>query len=106
MSVVTVYVVFADVEEAMRIGRTLVEEQLAACINVLAPCTSIYRWEGAVEQSDEAPALLKTTTQAADALIVRLSELHSYEVPAIVVWPIERLPVSFGDWVEECVPVI
>ncbi len=100
MSVATVYVVFANVDEAMRIGRTVVEERLAACINVLAPCTSIYWWEGAVVQSSEVPALLKTTVAAADALIARIAELHSYEVPAITVWPIERLAVSFADWVE------
>ncbi len=100
MSVVTVYVVFADVEEAIRIGRIVVEERLAACINVLAPCTSIYRWEGNIVQSDEAPALLKTTLERADLLVGRVSELHSYDVPAIVVWPIERLGASFADWVE------
>ena len=100
MSVVAVYVVFADVGEAMRIGRTVVEERLAACINVLAPCTSIYWWEGAVAQSDEAPALLKTTHARVDALIERLADLHSYEVPAIVALPVDRLAASFGDWVE------
>ena len=100
MSVVTVYVVFADVAEAMRIGRIVVEERLAACINVLAPCTSIYWWEGAVTQSDETPALLKTTLARADALIERIEELHGYDVPAIVVWPIERLAASYGEWVE------
>ncbi len=100
MSVVTVYVVFADVEEAMRIGRTVVGERLAACINVLAPCTSIYWWEGIVAQSDEVPALLKTTLEGADRLIERVSELHSYDVPAITVWPVERLAASLGDWVE------
>ena len=100
MSVVTAYVVFADVGEAMRIGRIVVEERLAACINVLAPGTSLYWWEGAVVQSDEVPALLKTTTARADALITRIEELHGYDVPAIVVWPIERLTANFGDWVE------
>jgi periplasmic divalent cation tolerance protein len=105
MSVVTVYVVFANAQEAMSIGRAMVEEQLAACINVLAPCTSIYRWEGNVEQSDETPALLKTTRAGADALIVRIAELHSYDVPAIVAWPIDRLSAPFGDWVEQSVPV-
>jgi len=100
VSVVTVYAVFATPEEAMTIGRMMVEERLAACINVLAPCTSIYRWEGKVERSGETPALLKTTGETAEALIVRLTELHSYEVPAIVVWPIERLPAAYGDWVE------
>ncbi len=100
MSVCTVYVVFADVAEAMRIGRTVVEERLAACTNILGPCTSIYWWDGEVAQSDEAPALLKTTLARADALVERLSELHSYETPAIVVWPIERLDAAYGDWVE------
>ena len=100
MTIAIVYAVFADVDEAMRIGRALVEERLAACINILAPCTSIYWWEGKVEQSDEAPAILKTTLDRADELIARLADLHSYEVPAIAVWPIERLPAAYGDWVE------
>lgn len=100
MSVATVYVVFGDVDEAMRIGRTVVEERLAACINVLAPCTSIYWWDGAVAQSDEVPALLKTTAARADALVERIAELHSYEVPAILVWPVDRVLGTYGDWVE------
>lgn len=100
MSVVTVYAVFADPAEAQRIARTIVEERLAACVNILGPSRSIYRWEGAIETATEVPALFKTTLDKADALIVRVTELHSYEVPAIVVWPIERLPAAYGDWVE------
>ena len=103
MTVVTVYAVFADLDEATRIGRTLIEERLAACINILGPCTSIYRWEGAVTQSAEVPAILKTTLDAADALIERLAELHSYEVPAIAVWPIEKTLSSYAAWVENSV---
>jgi len=99
MSVVTVYAIFADAEEAMRIGRAVIEERLAACINLLAPCQSIYWWDGAVTEASEVPALLKTTLAQADALIARITELHSYEVPAIAVWPVERLPLSFGEWV-------
>ena len=100
MTVVTVYATFADAAEAERIGRTLVEERLAACINLLAPCTSIYWWEGKVTQAAEVPAILKTSLARADALIARITELHSYDVPAIAVWPIERLPASFADWVD------
>jgi periplasmic divalent cation tolerance protein len=103
MSVVTVYAVFADPVEAQRIGMTIVEEKLAACVNILGPCRSIYRWQGAIETATETPALFKTTLDKADALIARITELHSYEVPAIVVWPIERLPADFGDWVEESI---
>lgn len=99
MTVAVVYAIFADVDEAMRIGRTVVEERLAACINITAPCTSIYWWDGKVEQSDEAPAILKTTTDRADALIERLAELHSYEVPAIVAWPADHALPAFAEWV-------
>lgn len=100
MTAVTLYAVFADMAEADRIGRQMVEEQLAACVNILQPCRSIYRWEGAVETASEVPALFKTTMEAADRLIERISELHSYSVPALVVWPIAKLPVAYGDWVE------
>jgi len=91
MSVVSLYCVFGNAEEAERIGRTVVEERLAACINILAPCRSIYRWDSRIEQADEVPALLKTTAAAADRLIARIADLHSYAVPAITVWPLDRL---------------
>ena len=100
MSVVTVYATFTYPGQAQDIGLTLVEERLAACVNILQPCRSIYRWEGKVETATETPALFKTTLDKADALIARIKELHSYDIPSIVVWPIERLPADFGDWVE------
>ena len=103
MSVVTVYAIFADPAEAQRIGMTIVEERLAACVNILGPCRSIYRWEGAIETATETHALFKTTHDKADELIARVTEMHSYSVPAIVIWPIERLPADYGDWVEASV---
>lgn len=101
MSVVSVYVVFANAEEAERIGRDVVEARLAACINILGPCRSIYRWQDAVETSDEVPAILKTTAEKTDALVTRIGGLHSYDVPCIAVWPIEKLLLDYADWVEE-----
>ena len=101
MTVVTLYAVFADMAEADRIGRQMVEERLAACVNILQPCRSIYRWEGAVETASEVPALFKTSMDGADKLIERITELHSYSVPALAVWPIAKLPAAYGDWVEE-----
>ena len=100
MTVCTVYAVFADTEEATRIGRATVEERLASCINILAPCSSIYRWQADIHSATEVPALFKTTLERVDALIARVADLHSYDVPAITVWPVERLAASFGDWVE------
>jgi periplasmic divalent cation tolerance protein len=103
MTAVTLYAVFADLAEAQAIGRQVVEERLAACVNILQPCRSIYRWEGAIETSSEVPALFKTTEDAADRLIARITELHSYSVPALAVWPIAKLPAAYADWVEESI---
>ena len=96
---VTIYCVFADEEEAQRIGRAVVEESLAACVNILAPCRSFYRWNGAVEEGKEVPALIKTTDGVADRLIERLALLHSYDVPAITVWGIDRALADYAAWV-------
>ena len=71
MSTVSVYAVFANAEEAERIGRTVVEERLAACINILAPVRSIYRWQGKIETADEVAAIFKTHHWRADALMER-----------------------------------
>lgn len=101
MSVVSVYVVFADAEEAERIGRTVIEESLAACINILSPVRSIYRWEGEIQSSEEVAAILKTHHWNSDALIERIAALHSYKVPCIVTWPIDKVLRSYADWVED-----
>lgn len=98
--IVTVYATFADAGEAERIARILVEERLAACANILGPCRSIYRWEGQVEETGEVAALFKTRREKAEALVARLAELHSYDVPAAVVWPIASALGRYRDWVE------
>ncbi|HEX8654405.1 MAG TPA: divalent-cation tolerance protein CutA [Allosphingosinicella sp.] len=102
-AIVTVYATFADDEEARRIGRTCVEERLAACANVLGPVHSIYRWQGRIEEAGEAAALFKTTAEGASKLLARIAELHSYDVPAAVVWPIADALGTYRTWVDECV---
>ena len=101
MSLVSVYAVFADAQEADRIGRAMVEQRLAACINILGPIRSIYRWQGAVESADEVAAIFKTAKPQADALIERIAELHSYDVPCVVAWPVDKSLESYAEWVEE-----
>ena len=103
MSVVSVYAVFASAEEAERIGRTVIDERLAACINMLAPIRSIYRWKGKIERADEVAAILKTHHWRADALIGRIAQLHSYDTPCIVNWPIDKILGPYADWVEDSV---
>jgi periplasmic divalent cation tolerance protein len=99
--IVTVYAVFGSAAEAQSIARTVVEERLAACANILAPCRSVYRWEGAIQEDEEVPALFKTRADTADALLARIAALHSYDVPAAVVWPIERALPAYLDWVAQ-----
>lgn len=101
MSVLSVYAVFANADEAQRIGRAVVEERLAACVNIFAPVQSIYRWMAAIETAEEVPALFKTHHWQSDKLIERIAELHSYDVPCIVAWPIEKIVASYSNWVED-----
>jgi periplasmic divalent cation tolerance protein len=101
IDIATVFTVFASDEEARRIARTLVEEELAACANILGPCHSIYRWQGAVEEGEEVAALFKTRSGLTARLIARLAELHSYEVPAAVVWPAAQALPAYASWVTD-----
>jgi periplasmic divalent cation tolerance protein len=101
MSVLSVYAVFADGEEAERIGRTVIEERLAACINILPTMRSIYRWKGEIETADEVAAILKTSDDRANALIARIAALHSYDVPCIVAWPVDKVLGSYAAWIDD-----
>jgi periplasmic divalent cation tolerance protein len=98
--IVTVYAVFGSAAEAQSIARTIIEERLAACANILAPCRSVYRWEGSVQEAEEVPALFKTRADRAEPLIARIAELHSYEVPAAVAWPIADAMPNYVLWVD------
>ncbi|QNM83447.1 divalent-cation tolerance protein CutA [Sphingomonas sabuli] len=99
MTIVSVYAVFADDEEAARIGRKMVEERFAACVNILDPCASIYRWEGQIETANEVPAVFKTGKETAAALVDRIAALHSYDTPCVVVWPVNRALPAYANWV-------
>ena len=101
MSVVTVTALFPTEAEARTVGRTVVEERLAACVNIGGPVQSIYHWQGAIEEAAEVAASFKTTADMADALIVRIAELHSYEVPCVFAEPVGKLLGSYADWVED-----
>ena len=95
-----IYVTVSDQDEAQSIGRTLVEERLVACANVMGGMTSVYRWEDRVEQAQEAVLLLKTTTALVKRVMARVCELHSYEIPCIVSWTIDEGNPEFLQWIE------
>jgi len=85
-------------DEAERIATALVEERLAACVNVVPGLTSIYRWQGAVERASEVLLVVKSRRALVDRLIARLRVLHSYDVPEAIVLPIERGAPSYLRW--------
>jgi periplasmic divalent cation tolerance protein len=97
---------FPDAETARRIVRTLVEERLAACGNLVPAVESIYTWKGAVETTSEVLAVLKTTATQYPALESRLRSLHPYEVPECIAFPIAKSLPEYLQWItESCHPI-
>ncbi len=95
------YATAPDAEVAASMARTLVEERLIACGNVLPGVRSVYRWEGAVTEEAEVVLICKTTADQADAATARLAELHPYEVPAITRFDAAGASPAFAEWVAD-----
>jgi len=92
-----------DSEAAFNLARDLVRLRLAACVNVLSPVTSFYRWEGALERATEHPVLIKSTRERYALLEAAIRERHPYSLPEIVAWPIERGLPEYLAWIAgEC----
>lgn len=88
-----------DAAVAEDIARALVAGKLAACVNILAPCRSIYRWQGEVETAAEVPLLIKTRAERYADLEAAICERHPYDVPEIIALPIERGLPSYLSWI-------
>jgi periplasmic divalent cation tolerance protein len=88
-----------DADTAQRLARTLVEERLAACVNLLPGVVSTYRWQGEIEQATEVQLLAKTTADRRDALMARLADLHPYELPEILAVETAAGLPAYLDWV-------
>lgn len=84
---------------AEKLADALIARRLAACINILAPCRSVYRWRGAVQHDEEHPVLIKTTRAAYAELEAQIRAHHPYELPEIIAVPIERGLPAYLDWV-------
>lgn len=94
-----VYMTAPDAETARHLGRALVEEGLAACVNVLGSAWSIYQWEGKLEEAEEVVMLAKVGADALEACIRRVVELHPYDCPCVVHWPLGGGHPDFLAWV-------
>lgn len=90
-----------DRASAERVAEALVIQRVAACVNVLAECVSIYRWEGKLEHANEVPLLIKTTRTAYPGLEAALRELHPYELPEIIALPVDAGLPEYLNWVAQ-----
>ncbi len=90
-----------SVDEAERIATTLVEAELAACVNIVSPITSVYRWKGAVQKEQEWLLLIKTTASASENVSKKIRELHSYDLPECIQVPIEAGTAEYLNWIAE-----
>ena len=90
-------------EDAAALARALVTERLAACVNILPPMPSIYRWEGSVEEVSEHQLVIKTTAARVESLKERLNELHPYDVPEILVLSVADGAMGYLEWVRQSI---
>ncbi len=100
MSTLLVLTNLPDRASAERLAESLVERRLAACVNILAPCRSVYRWKGAVQHDEEHPLLAKTSAECYPALEAAIRDAHPYELPEIIAVPVERGLPAYLAWVE------
>ena len=101
MSACFVYVTCGDKEEAKSIAGTIVTERLAACANLIPGMTSVYRWQGEIEEGEETVLILKTQASLVDRLTERVRALHSYDCPCVVALPVAGGNPAFLDWITE-----
>jgi periplasmic divalent cation tolerance protein len=91
-----------DQETAQLLAKSLVEQRLAACVNILPQATSVYEWQGKLELSSESVLLIKSTQDNYTAVEKALRALHPYELPEILAVPVEQGLQGYLDWVERC----
>jgi periplasmic divalent cation tolerance protein len=95
---VIVLTTIENTEEGERLARLLVELELAACVQLLPPMTSIYRWQGQIEQASEELLLIKTTREAYPGLETAIKQHHPYQTPELIVLPVEGGSKDYLDW--------
>jgi periplasmic divalent cation tolerance protein len=100
MSALLVLTTLPDSTSARTLAASLVEQRLAACVNILAPCSSVYRWQGKIEQAEEVPLLIKTTRDRYAALEAAIRAQHPYQLPELIAVRIEQGLAEYLAWIE------
>ncbi len=95
-----VHITAPDRERAALIARALVDERLAACVNIVGGVRSIYRWEGQVEEEDEVLCLVKTRPELLEAVCARVTALHPHDVPEILAFEVADGSAAYLDWLQ------
>ena len=96
---VLIYTTFPSLEEAKRVGGTLVADGLAACVNAFPGMISIYQWEGARQEDEEVAMVIKTRAGLADEVLAKTKALHSYDVPALLILPSGGGSEEYSAWI-------
>ena len=96
---VALYTTFQDIEEAKKFGRIILDERLAACVNIIPNVISLYRWDEAVQEDKEVIVWIKTRETLIQAIYAKLETTHSYEVPAFVVYNIQSGSEKYLQWI-------
>jgi periplasmic divalent cation tolerance protein len=97
-----IYITAGDMAQARKMGRILVEERLAACVNIF-PITSIFRWKDNIEEANELGIIVKTRSDKVKKIEKRVKEIHSYEVPCVVSFKIDEGSEKYLEWIQESV---
>ncbi len=96
--IVFIYTTFANAEQAGVVGRALISEKLAGCVNIFPQMLSIYEWQGRVESADEAAMIIKTRRGRLEDALARTREMHPYETPALIVLPVDFTDPDYASW--------
>ena len=98
---ISVYMTAESMDEARRVASALIEARLAACVNVLGPINSMFYWDGAVQEEQEVALIAKASGDDFEAIDRKVREVHSYDCPCVVAWPIARGDEEFVQWIGE-----
>ncbi|UTB33947.1 MAG: divalent-cation tolerance protein CutA [Methanobacterium sp. ERen5] len=97
----SIYVTTSDISESKKIARVLVQERLAACVNIVPAIESIYRWNGEIEEDSESLIFIKTRSDMVETVIKKVEEIHSYDTPCVLELSIEKGSKKYFKWLDK-----